>query len=371
MIKILAIILIVFAVIHGLIHLMGFAAYWPLVKIDQLPYKTTLLSGRWEVGPGGMRLYSLLWLLAGLGFVVAALALAFGQGFWAPLMLGSALLSLLTWIDVAFLLVLLVVFGFRVQPQPFPAYTASAIAPAAAPVAAPVAAPQTVPLPDGLPAPVERFYRLVYGDQIPVYHSAVMTGRGSVRFMGVTMPARLRFTHLSGQDYRHYIETTFYGVPLLKVNERYVAGQSRLELPFGVVENDPGVNSAANQGLWGETFAYPAYLLTDPRATWEAVDDHSAVLHVPYGDGEQVFTVAFDPQSGLVKRFETLRYRDEKLGSVRWWGDFIYKADSAASPVPEKLAAVWEDEGTPWLVVNFEDTVFNSDVTEYLQQKGP
>ena len=53
MIKILAIILIVFAVIHGLIHLMGFAAYWPLAKIDQLPYKTTLLNGRWEVAPGG------------------------------------------------------------------------------------------------------------------------------------------------------------------------------------------------------------------------------------------------------------------------------------------------------------------------------
>ena len=72
------------------------------------------------------------------------------------------------------------------------------------------------------------------------------------------MPARLRFTHLSGQAYRHYIETTFYGIPLLRVNERYLEGHTRFELPFGVEEDKPGTDSAANQGLWAETIFYPA-----------------------------------------------------------------------------------------------------------------
>ena len=144
-----------------------------------------------------------------------------------------------------------------------------------------------------------------------------------------------------------------------------------MELPFGIVEDDPGVNSAANQGMWAEIFAYPAYLLTDPRLRWEAVNGDTARLNVPYQDGEQEFTVEFDPQSGMISRFETLRYRDEKLGKVLWWGDFYYGEGANGAPVFEKLTATWEDEGTPWLIVNFEEIVFNSDVSQYIRQKGP
>lgn len=36
---------------------------------------------------------------------------------------------------------------------------------------------ETVPLPEGLPAPVERFYKTVYGDEIPVIETAVIQGR--------------------------------------------------------------------------------------------------------------------------------------------------------------------------------------------------
>ena len=46
MMKILSIFLAIIAILHGGIHFMGFVAYWPLAKIDQLPYKTTLLGGR-------------------------------------------------------------------------------------------------------------------------------------------------------------------------------------------------------------------------------------------------------------------------------------------------------------------------------------
>jgi hypothetical protein len=371
MIRILAIIFALLSGVHGLIHLMGFTAYWPLAVIKDLPYKTALLGGKLDLGSGGMRIFSLLWLLAAVGFVVAAIALLLGKPFWAPTMLASALLSLvlciLDWgvayrgalIDLVILLVMLVVFGFRQQPAPFPPFAA-----ASSPV-------KTVPLPAGLPAPVERYYRLTHGDGVPVYTSAVMSGRGTVRFMGITMPARLRFTHNSGQAYRHYIETTFYGLPLLKVNESYLDGQTRLELPFGVVENAPGVDSAANQGLWAETFVYPAYLLTDPRLRWEAVDDDTAKLFVPFKDGEQEFQLEFDPGSGMITRFETLRYRDEVLGTIRWWGDFIYGTDQNGDPVLENFTATWEDEGTPWLQVTFDEKVFNADISEYIRQVGP
>lgn len=92
--KFLSILLVIITTAHGLNHLMGFAAYWPLAKISELPYKTSLLGGRWEVGAAGMRLFSVLWLLAALGLIASAVLLALKQKVWAPLMLVSVLLSL-------------------------------------------------------------------------------------------------------------------------------------------------------------------------------------------------------------------------------------------------------------------------------------
>jgi len=37
-------------------------------------------------------------------------------------------------------------------------------------------------LPDDLPQPVERFYRTVYGEEIPVIRSFILDGRGQIRF---------------------------------------------------------------------------------------------------------------------------------------------------------------------------------------------
>ena len=71
----------------------------------------------------------------------------------------------------------------------------------------------TIPLPAGLPAPVERFYRTVYGDQIPVIKTIVIKGRAEMSPFGFKLPARFLFVHNAGKDYRHYIEATWFGLP--------------------------------------------------------------------------------------------------------------------------------------------------------------
>ena len=81
-------------VLHGLIHLMGTAAYLKLAVIEQLPYKTTLLGGRWDLGASGIAVYGALWALAASGFIVAAGALLAGWQWWQPVLLGVTLLSL-------------------------------------------------------------------------------------------------------------------------------------------------------------------------------------------------------------------------------------------------------------------------------------
>jgi hypothetical protein len=260
---------------------------------------------------------------------------------------------------IAFLGLLLVV-GLQIKPAPFPAY--------------PQQQPklETVPLPAGLPAPVERFYRQVYGDNIPVIKSAVITGRAEVRPVGpISFPARFRFTHIAGQGYRHYIEATMFGLLLMQVDERYLDGHARGVTPFGVDEGAQ-VDQGANLGLWAESIWMPSIFLTDPHVHWEAVDAVTALLVVPFGTSQERFVVRFDPKTGLINWFESMRYHNQASpDKVLWlnqsmeWGTLNGKQFNTVG------AAIWMDDGKPWAVFRVEDIVYNMDVNEYIRATGP
>lgn len=272
-------------------------------------------------------------------------------------------MKIVVWIVVILLtLVVLGWTGLQIEPAPF------------APADLPATAPQveTVPLPADLPAPVDRFYRQVYGDAVPVVETAVVSGRATMRIMGLTFPARYRFIHDAGHGYRHYIEATFFGLPLMKVNEHFLDGNGRMELPFGITENEPKVNQGANLALWGEAIWFPSLWVTDARARWEAVDDDTALLLVPYGDQEEQFVVRFDPETGRIQMLEAMRYKgvesDQKtlwLNEARGWGTV------SGQPAFTVGAVTWLDEGTPWAVFTAEELVTNVDVSDYIRASGP
>jgi len=92
-------------VLHGLIHLMGTAAYLKLANVTGIPYKTTLLNRRWDVGDTGIRVFGVLWTVAAFGFIVAAVALLAGSTWWRSVLLAvtglSLVLTALDW-NVAF-----------------------------------------------------------------------------------------------------------------------------------------------------------------------------------------------------------------------------------------------------------------------------
>jgi hypothetical protein len=120
---------------------------------------------------------------------------------------------------------------------------------------------------------VERFYKTVYDDEIPVIETVVLKGRAQMAPFGMMMPARFVIIHNVGRDYRHYFELTWFGLPLMKVNESYVKGKSYFELPVATYENDPNINQGANLTLWAEAAWFPSLWVTDPRARWGAVGD--------------------------------------------------------------------------------------------------
>lgn len=86
--------LVVLMALHGIAHLPGFMVPWRLLDSPEMPYETTLLAGRVEVGGGGIRAVGVLWLLAALAFVAAAFGVWAQRGWGMPLAVGCALASL-------------------------------------------------------------------------------------------------------------------------------------------------------------------------------------------------------------------------------------------------------------------------------------
>lgn len=100
MLKFLTIAAAILLVVHGLIHLMGVAAYMRLTEVKGVPYKTTLLGGRWDLGERGIAIFGALWLVPATGFVFAAVALLARWQWWQPVLAFTALFSLvLTGLD--------------------------------------------------------------------------------------------------------------------------------------------------------------------------------------------------------------------------------------------------------------------------------
>lgn len=252
--------------------------------------------------------------------------------------------------------------GFQVQPAGF------------APLRYPGRQPETVPIPAGLPAPVDRFLRVTYGgDRIPVLSTVVLSGRAAMRPAGpVYLPARFRFVHNVGQDYRHYFEATWFGIPVLTVDEGYVDGVSFFDSPLVGSEADhPKLRQGANLALWTEAMMFPAALVQDPRVSWEGVDDHTAVLRVPFEGGQEAVVVRFDPETDLVSTMEAMRYRSTTDQQKTLW---IPSTDEygvlGGVTMGVTCSATWFDQKAAWATFHVEEAVFNADLGDYLHARG-
>ncbi len=228
-------------------------------------------------------------------------------------------------------------------------------------------APDTVPVPHGLPAPVARFARTVYGDRIPVVETAVVLGRARLAPVGIPMPTRFRFTYdAKRSSHYHEIEVTWFNLPFMRIHERNLEGRVTLDLSvLGKVDDRPRTNRAGIQGYWAEVLAWvPAIPLTDPRVAWEAVDDNTARLALPGLDAVEALTVTFDPDTGLLDRVDTLRYQSEERAERWGWHNRTYQWQGLnGSTVPVTTKTQW-NAAAPWATWKIDDIILNVDVAE-------
>lgn len=96
--------LIVFG--HAFAHLPGFIAYLRLAELKDMPYKTTILAGRVNVGDLGIQVFGALWLVAALAFVASSIGVGARLSWWQTAMFIAAgfslVLCILGWPDTRF-----------------------------------------------------------------------------------------------------------------------------------------------------------------------------------------------------------------------------------------------------------------------------
>lgn len=83
----------VLMILHGIAHVVGFAGSWGLAK--SVPFKTTVLGGRLDVGSVGIRALGLLWLGCAIAFAATGLAAVLRAHWWHSAALLVAFVSLL------------------------------------------------------------------------------------------------------------------------------------------------------------------------------------------------------------------------------------------------------------------------------------
>jgi hypothetical protein len=78
---------------HGISHLVGFVVPWKIAAMKEMPYKTTIMMDRVNVGDAGIRAVGVVWLLTGLAFVAMAIGTFWPCASWKNWTLGVAVFS--------------------------------------------------------------------------------------------------------------------------------------------------------------------------------------------------------------------------------------------------------------------------------------
>ena len=102
---------------HGVAHLVGFVVPWKLMTAPQMAYRTTVLAGWINLGDAGIRAVGVIWLAAGLSFVLLGAAVMAGAMWrheaFIVAVCASLVLCILGWPDARWGLVAnVVVAGF-------------------------------------------------------------------------------------------------------------------------------------------------------------------------------------------------------------------------------------------------------------------
>src|SRR5919112_268354 len=215
--------------------------------------------------------------------------------------------------------------------------------------------PQTVDFREleGLPAPVERYFRLALKEEQPMVAGVRVRHSGTFN-MGQTTDQWKPFTsdqevvtQRPGFDWNGSV-AMMPGVPV-RVHDAYVAGEGILHASllglFSLV-NMRGAGDVAEGELmrfFAEAAWYPTALLPSQGVRWEAVDDRSAYATLGEGDHTITMLFAFD-ERGLIDTVQAEsrgRTVGDEIVPTAWQGRFWNYEERGGMRVPLDGEAAW------------------------------
>jgi hypothetical protein len=209
---------------------------------------------------------------------------------------------------------------------------------------------------EGLPLPVQRFFRTVLKDGQPIVARVKLSQKGQFNMSeteakwSTFTATQLVTTHSLGFDWDAQIQMA----PGLKVfvHDTYLLGVANLKASLlGIftvakMQDTPELNQGELLRFLAEAVWYPTALLPSQGVKWETIDDTAARGTLTDGATTVSLVFRFNPEGSIDSIYAAERYRD-KLTAMPWSGRFWDYAVCNGMTIPLAGEVGWEyPEGT-------------------------
>lgn len=217
-----------------------------------------------------------------------------------------------------------------------------------------------------LPPPVRRFLEVAYPQVSPGPETILMDARGTLRRRPLpALPFSSRIFLRPGRDRVMEISLGLGPVTLLRGLDAYVDGRGFTRVGR-TLQTGPPFDQGAFHTLVLETLLVPS-AWERLRLTWEAVDEVTAAVLVPFGRGIERATVRFDPDGGFPASYQTQRHKGAGP-RVEWRVEMSHWQRFGNLWEPGSIAVRWLDELRPWFRMRLLRVTLDADVSDALER---
>lgn len=208
---------------------------------------------------------------------------------------------------------------------------------------------------NGLPVPVQRYFKYVLKDGMP-YISLVKLKHNGVFKTNL----KKAFINITGEQYFSVQKPQFIwkGTTLIfTARDSFIADKGNLKVSlfniFTVVDaSGSEINEGEMQRWLAESVWFPTNLLPSEFITWSAIDENSAKLSFRYKEISFDFIITFNALGEIVT-METLRFMTDKKRE-KWLCRMANYKEINRVKIPVSVEAIWKMKARDYSYAKFE-----------------